>query len=130
MRNATIRLMLTLTAFLVILQWSRPANADVTITGTVGEIGVMSALSIIRFKLTDATQTATCTDSFQDNNNQPVAGSTAKYAWFFDVPTGTNLADAAAREWFAALLVSKKGAPITCTVVSNTDCHVTGCTLP
>src|SRR5438128_1643736 len=104
-----IRTILTLTVLALGLAWSRPALADITITGTVGEIGILSTLAnVIRFKLTDLNQTATCTDQFG-------GGTTLKYAYF------TQNAPLY-REWYAAILYSKKGAPITCTVLNNTDC--------
>lgn len=124
----TTRILLALAAFALSLQWSKPAFADVTITGTVGEVAAIGkatlfcgSVSIVRFKLTDQNQTTTCTD-------QGVAGTTAKYSYF--VVQGGCIADALAKEWYAMLLYSKKGAPITCTIVSGTDCRVTSCTLP
>ena len=136
-----MRMMMATAAFLFVAQWSRPAAADVTITGTVGEIGTkyfypqsylyqggQTPGHLIRFKLTDATQTATCTDSVTDTNFKPVA-STAKYAWFWDTVTNSSQ-DGAAKEWYAMLLVSKKGAPIVCTVQDANNCKITSCTLP
>lgn len=131
----TTRILLALAAFVLSLQWSKPAFADVTITGTVGEVGAVStrmgqqgcgnpAASIVRFKLTDVNQTATCAD--QTNN---MSGATTKYAYFI-ITANCAVTDGAAREWYAALLYSKKGAPITCTMTSGTDCHITSCTLP
>lgn len=106
--------LLVLVAFFTALHWPRLAFADVTITGTVGEIVVTYQSGLVRFKLTDLNQTATCLD----NNNQ----GTAKYAYFGIGTIG--------KEIFALLLYSKKGAPIICTVVSATNCAVTSCTLP
>ena len=72
MRSNTIRMALASLAFLFALQWSRPARADVTITGTVGEIGIVQFNSLtFRFKLADANQTKACVNPF-------VPG----YAWF------------------------------------------------
>jgi len=143
MRTTTIRSLLALAAFVFLIQWSKPAAADVTITGTVGEIGILpvtcigtpnqncvSNASLFRFKLTDATQTATCTD--QAN---PRIGATTKYAYFLGLPSfgGGSVhvpVDYSYREWYSALLVSKKGAPIVCTLADASNCRVTSCTLP
>lgn len=57
----------------------------------------------------------------------------------FTVHCGTALSDNSTPasmvcfEWYAMLLYSKKGAPISCTVNTYAvvgDCHVTSCTLP
>lgn len=128
MPTTTIRLLLALTAFLLVTEWSGMARADVTISGTVGEIGIQpnaggATCPVLRFKLTDATQTATCVE--QGN------GAGNKYAYFYNNNSTCGGFDSNyAREWYAALLVSKKGAPISCTVTSATNCHVTSCTLP
>lgn len=117
MRNGTLRAALALMAFFVVVEWSRPAAADVTITGTVGEIGVLwinGNSAWFRFKLTDANQTAACVD--------PGHGGT-KYA-YFTAYDGVN------KEWYAMLLVSKKGAQINCTLDNATSCRVKSCTLP
>ncbi len=123
-----MRTALALLATFAALSLSRAAFADVTITGTVGEIGIMPNLqngnqTYIRFKLTDLNQTKTC-------NNQGPAVPT--YAWFYgaNVSPASGLNDPNYHEWYAALLLSKKGAPISCTIDSNTNCHVTSCTLP
>ena len=132
MGKSTIRVMMALAAFLVLCQWSRPARADVTITGTVGEIGLVKGsngacgnlVGIIRFKFTDPNQTATCLDQ---------NGSGAKYAyyWLNQGQCSVGVVDNILyKEVYAALLFSKKGATLTCTVVDNTNCHVTSCTLP
>ncbi len=134
MHQRFTRLALTAVAFLVLVAASRPAFADVTITGTVGEIGVLppiawvfggGAYSVFRFKFTDANQTATCLDQSQQK-----VGTTTKYAYFRGTDIVSNIADIPYREWYAALLVSKKGAVLTCTIKDNQDCHVTSCTLP
>lgn len=114
MRKSAIRVVLALTTFLFAVQWSRPALADVTISGTVGEIGVMSDSGRIRFKFTDLAQTKTC------NPGNPGLGG---YAWISTV-------DALYRETYAALLVSKKGAMLSCAVNDNNTCHISSCTLP
>lgn len=127
----TPRILLALAAFLLALQWSKPALADITITGTVAEIGTISRVIacgvgnnwIIRFKLTDANQTTTCAD--QTNGT----GALTKYAYIVSNGNGCGGTDFYWKEWFTMLLYSKKGAPITCTVVDNTNCHVTNCTL-
>jgi hypothetical protein len=120
MRASSIRPLLVLTAFAIALQWSGPAFAD--FTGTVGEITLVSSngaqYSYIRFKLTDPAQTATCAAYSQPNSYVVPAG----YA-FFD---STSIFY---RELYAMLLVSKKGAPISCTA-NATVCMVTSCTLP
>ncbi len=96
--------------------------ADVTITGTVGELGIQPqgqfSYPYIRFKMTDPNQTKTCT-------------SVPGYAFIIEF-AGQNCqaGDCAYKELYAMLLVSKKGAPITCTVDTNTSCHITSCTLP
>lgn len=139
MRTTTLRLLFALTTFLFVTQWSKPAMADVTITGTVGEIGVMAPIAVpgtnrtaspIRFKLTDPNQTKTCAQV-----NAPNVG--AAYAWFWGQgqnnqlnPPGPFVEDLSFREWYTALLVSKKGATIICTITDAVGCHVTSCTLP
>lgn len=124
MRTRTLGTRLALTAFLFILQGAGAASADVTITGTVGEIGILpinnSASAFIRFKMTDLTQTKTCQGGA---NNLPLANG---YAWFYDF---ANQGSPAYREWYAALLVSKKGSPISCTINDNATCQITSCTL-
>ncbi len=118
---------LAVVLFLIVASWSSRALADATITGTVGEIGEgpysfdgNAPQSIIRFKMTDPNQTKLCSPG----NGNTLVG----YAWFI---AGWNNNNAASfwREWYASLLVSKKGAPISCTVDSNTHCQVTSCTL-
>ena len=114
MSTRTIRLTLALMALLVVLLLPRPAAADVTISGTVGEIVAQknnAANAVIRFKLTDLNQTKTCT-------------TYAGYAWFYAVT------DILWREWYSMLLVSKKGAPITCVLDDNMNCRVKECGLP
>ena len=124
-------------ALVLVMGWSGVASADVTITGTVGEIGIMpytafgnqggaGTFTFIRFKLTDATQTATCADQTSNKN-----GGTTKYAYFYGTNGNiqSNPGDTWYKEWYAALLVSKKGATITCTVLDNMNCRVTSCTL-
>lgn len=114
-----MRFGLAMIALLAIVQWSRPARADVTITGTVGEIGLVDKRasgnpignSFVRFKLTNLAVTQACLQ---------VAG----YAWFV-------YGDAFYREWYAALLVSKKGSTISCALSDNNNqCLVSSCTLP
>ena len=114
MSTRTIRPALALVTLLVVLHLPRPAAADVTISGTVGEIvaqKINGGSSIFRFKLTDLNQTKTCT-------------TYAGYAWF---PAVTEILW---REWYAMLLVSKKGAPISCVLDTNTGCRVQECGLP
>ena len=125
--HKTMKTVLALFAFVLCLHWSRRAAADVTITGTVVEIGVgispngNNLQNVIRFKFSDANQTKSCSTTI----NGTVIG--AGYAYFFAYNGGNG--DFLYREWYAALLVSKKGATLTCTVTSTTDCHVTSCTL-
>ena len=128
MSTRTIRLAIAFTAFLLALQWSRPAAADVTISGTVGEIGVgtywarvySQTTTLVRVKLTDVNQTKTCTggDPTVPNNNVPPG-----YAIF-------RLSEGGGREWYSMLLVSKKGAPIVCILDNNVSCVVKDCVLP
>ena len=109
--RTSIRLALALTTLVAVLCASRPALATDTLTGTVGEIGILTDIQVIRFNFTDATQTAGCV-------SQP------KYAI---VPNGL----AFYREIYAALLVSKKGANLSCAVDNkNSSCQVVSCTLP
>ena len=117
MRHHALRLAFALFALALATGWSRPAWADATITGTVGEVGAgaFNGNAAVRFKFTDANQTATCTD-------QLGLGATLKYAFV------TN-ADLGYREIYALVLVSKKGASMTCSVRGNTDCRVNYCTL-
>jgi hypothetical protein len=131
MRIGSIRMALALATFISILQWSRPASADVTITGTVGEIGIVNynpgngaRAEVIRFKYTDLNQTKTCTGDVNFNTG-------TGYAWFVGPSNqNNNNPDPQTREWYAALLVSKKGATLICTIDTNTYCHITSCTLP
>lgn len=118
MLNNTVRVALALMAFFVVGQWSRPALADSTITGTVGEIGMVdnNVGKNIRFKLTDLNQTKACPD----------LGKGTGYAWFQNA--NVTAADAYYRETYAMLLVSKKGATISCNL--DQSCHVRDCTLP
>ncbi len=128
MRHSRTHTTFAVIAFLFALQWTSAARADVTITGTVGEIGAIANLpnsnSMIRFKLTDATQTQTCNGSTQAGSQNVGMG----YAWFYGA-TG-YASDSLSHEWYAILLVSKKGASISCTIDTSTNCHVTSCTLP
>ena len=128
MSTRTIRLAIAFTAFLLALQWSRPAAADVTISGTVGEIGVgafyarvyNTTTTMIRFKLTDVNQTKTCT-----GGDPPIPN--------VNVPPGYAIfkpGDPGGREWYSMLLVSKKGAPIVCILDNNVSCVVKDCVLP
>ena len=124
MRNNTIRVALALMAFFVVVQWSRPALADSTITGTVGEIGMINpgifqqGQAALRFKLTDLNQTKACA----------YMATGAGYAWFVNNPSGGYPADLFYRETYAMLLLSKKGATISCNL--DAQCHVKDCTLP
>ena len=121
MSTRTIRPALALMTLLVVLHLPRPAAADVTISGTVGEIvaqKVSTSNWIFRFKLTDLNQTKTCT-------------TFAGYAFFVAATDGTyNSLDLLWREWYSMLLVSKKGAPISCVLENNTICRVKECGLP
>ncbi len=114
--------------FLFVASWSTRALADVTITGTVGEIGAGtmilygSSYTMVRFKLTDQNQTKLCAP------NTNTDGKLTGYAWFYAQPVNSN--DPLWHEWYSMLLLSKKGATINCTIDANTNCHVTMCTLP
>ena len=132
----TLRTLLAACIVLLAVQWSRPAWADVT--GVVGEVGTVTNVgdncrngtySLIRFKLTDPTQTAACGDSSVNAN-----GATTKYAYVIASTTdGACQVNPFWKEMYAMLLYSKKGAPISCTIASlggNGDCHVTDCKLP
>ena len=124
MYTRTLRPTLALIAFFVVLHASRPAAADVTISGTVAEIGLGRYTAqnnglvdnYVRFKLTDANQTKTCTGG---------GGSTlpAGYATF-------DIIAQMGREWYSMLLLSKKGAPITCILTDGIVCLVKDCALP
>src|SRR5690349_7190548 len=111
MRAKTTRMTLAVTALVLVLQWPSAAWAY-DISGVVGQIGVTTSnlRLFIQFKLTDANQTAAC-----------VNGGPAGYAYVS--------ASAIVKEIYAMLLVSKKGAQITCTLMNNTTCDVTQCTL-
>src|SRR6185369_6092639 len=102
-----LRFAIALAAFAATLHLSRTAFADVTITGTVGELSISSPFQVIRFKLTDLNQTKTC-----NYNGQTGYAVITANAIFY-------------REYYAMLLVSKKDAPITCTVQKNIPCLVT-----
>src|SRR5438477_5724178 len=75
-----IRHALALAAVVLALAWARPAQAQVTITGVVGEVAAFANApgmgAVIRFKLTDAAQTAACADVQN-------GGVILKYAFMF-----------------------------------------------
>ena len=63
MGTKMIRIALALLTFVITIQWSRPAWADVTINGTVGELGVVYNgfnSYFVRFKFTNVNTTAGC----------------------------------------------------------------------
>src|SRR5262249_44027832 len=106
MGNKLVRSFFAVLMFVVTIQWSRPAQAaPMTITGTVGEVGTYSYVNVgavVKFKMTNANLTAACTDPMPGNFNN-VDIMVAGYAWFL-------VSDAGGKEWYAALLYSKKGA--------------------
>ncbi len=106
--------------FLVVAHWSNRAVADVTIQGTVGEVGVvLNGNVFLRLKFTDLNQTKTC-------NGAAGAG----YAWLYATSGCNNQVDCFYKDIYAMALVSKKGTPMSCTIDVNTNCRITGCTLP
>ncbi len=118
-----IRMALAMAAFCVLFGVAGSARADVTITGTVGEVSAgnwqagpnQTTQNWVRFKLTDLNQTKTCTGGAFSNigSGYAIFGAGGLY-----------------REWFAMLLVSKKGATIVCSLTDSVNCVVNYCTLP
>ena len=133
--NGKLRAILATMAFALCIHWSSRAKADVTITGIVGEIGMVGTapsscpvVPIIRFKFTDPNQTKTCSGVVCSSSNG--SGSVGAGYAFFRPDGSAGIAEQMYREIYAALLVSKRGATISCTVDSTTNCHITSCTLP
>ena len=116
---------LPLLVTVALLAWSPLALADVTLTGTVTELGAMKdegGIYRIRFKL-DNKQTDNCLTQGQGNG----------YAWFWACNNSNCLSwqfDNQFREWYSMLLLGKKGATVSVTVTDSTNnCHVTSCSL-
>lgn len=110
-------------ALFPLLALPRLAVAD-TLTGTIGALGAglsPNGAHYAWFKFTDAALTKGCTNVS--------AKVPAEYAYLYlgngNAPTSTS-----SKEIYALLLVSKKGAPITCVTGSKTECSVTSCELP
>ena len=119
----TIGRLLALASFLLAATASRPAWADTTLTGTVGEIGtypgIASVGDVVRFKFTDLNQTAACIDPGGSGTLVGYAFVSTNFAFF--------------KEVFAMLLVSKKGATLNCVIggtPANNGCGIKNCTLP
>ena len=127
MRSVT-RGLVAFGVFLLCASAPGSARADSTITGTVGEMGIVNgnqyqvSLIFFRFKLTDVSQTKSCTGAGYSSGIGP------GYAYFSN-QSQNQTTDIVYHELYAMLLLSKKGATINCTINNTTECHITGCTL-